>query len=209
MSGGGGRNRGKVAFCTAKIGGMTDGLCAMECKAADALHAPRGADRGGSGICAGNGRHLLEHQPGAPQHHPRSAPKGTLRVHLRMTFGLWVLPLLVAAFRQRYPDIHIEQLLSESKTCDATTSTSIPGFHRRWRPGSSGASCSGTNATWCLAGLPGTPAGTRAAGRHPRSRLHGVSLAGESLQLAPQARRGRRGSELQAPACHTTAVSRG
>lgn len=46
----------------------------------------------------------------------RSAPKGTLRVHSRMMFGLGVLPPLVAAFRQQYPDIHIELVLSEAKT---------------------------------------------------------------------------------------------
>lgn len=46
----------------------------------------------------------------------RSAPKGTLRVHSRMMFGLGVLPALVADFRREYPDIHIELVLSESKT---------------------------------------------------------------------------------------------
>lgn len=46
----------------------------------------------------------------------RSAPKGTLRVHSRMMFGLGVLPPLVAAFRQQYPEIHIELVLSEAKT---------------------------------------------------------------------------------------------
>jgi len=46
----------------------------------------------------------------------RAAPKGTLRVHSRMMFGLGVLPPLVAAFRQKYPDIHIELVLSEAKT---------------------------------------------------------------------------------------------
>lgn len=46
----------------------------------------------------------------------RAAPKGTLRVHSRMMFGLGVLPPLVAAFRQQYPDIHIELVLSEAKT---------------------------------------------------------------------------------------------
>ncbi|WP_232431486.1 LysR family transcriptional regulator [Cupriavidus sp. UYPR2.512] len=45
----------------------------------------------------------------------RSAPKGTLRVHSRMMFGLGVLPPLVAAFRKQYPDIHIELVLSETK----------------------------------------------------------------------------------------------
>lgn len=46
----------------------------------------------------------------------RAAPKGILRVHSRMMFGLGVLPPLVAAFRQKYPDIHIELVLSEAKT---------------------------------------------------------------------------------------------
>jgi len=46
----------------------------------------------------------------------RTAPRGTLRVHSRMMFGLGVLPPLVAAFRQQYPDIHIELVLSEAKT---------------------------------------------------------------------------------------------
>ncbi|AHV91600.1 LysR family transcriptional regulator [Bordetella holmesii] len=46
----------------------------------------------------------------------RSAPKGILRVHSRMMFGLGVLPPLVAEFRQQYPDIHIELVLSEAKT---------------------------------------------------------------------------------------------
>lgn len=45
----------------------------------------------------------------------RAAPKGTLRVHSRMMFGLGVLPPLMAAFRRQYPDIHIELVLSESK----------------------------------------------------------------------------------------------
>ncbi|NSX05497.1 LysR family transcriptional regulator [Cupriavidus gilardii] len=45
----------------------------------------------------------------------RSAPKGTLRVHSRMMFGLGVLPPLIAAFRQQYPDILVELVLSESK----------------------------------------------------------------------------------------------
>jgi DNA-binding transcriptional LysR family regulator len=45
----------------------------------------------------------------------RAAPKGTLRVHSRMMFGLGVLPPLVAAFRKQYPDIHIELVLSETK----------------------------------------------------------------------------------------------
>ncbi len=46
----------------------------------------------------------------------RAAPKGTLRVHSRMMFGLGVLPPLVAAFRHQYPDIHVELVLSETKT---------------------------------------------------------------------------------------------
>jgi DNA-binding transcriptional LysR family regulator len=45
----------------------------------------------------------------------RSAERGTLRVHSRTMFGVGVLPLLVAAFRERYPDIHVELLLSERK----------------------------------------------------------------------------------------------
>ncbi|MCP2517684.1 LysR substrate-binding domain-containing protein [Achromobacter mucicolens] len=46
----------------------------------------------------------------------RAAPKGVLRVHSRMMFGLGVLPQLVAAFREAYPEIHIELVLSEAKT---------------------------------------------------------------------------------------------
>lgn len=46
----------------------------------------------------------------------RSAPKGTLRVHSRMMFGLGVLPALMAEFRHQYPDIHVELVLSEYKT---------------------------------------------------------------------------------------------
>ncbi|MBU4609395.1 LysR family transcriptional regulator [Achromobacter sp. GG226] len=45
----------------------------------------------------------------------RAAPKGTLRVHSRMMFGLGVLPPLIAEFRTQYPDIHIELLLAETK----------------------------------------------------------------------------------------------
>jgi DNA-binding transcriptional LysR family regulator len=45
----------------------------------------------------------------------RSAPKGTLRVHARTMFGVGVLPPLVAAFRELYPDIRVELILSESK----------------------------------------------------------------------------------------------
>ena len=45
----------------------------------------------------------------------RSAPKGLLRVHARTMFGIGVLPPLVAAFRQRYPEIHVELILSEKK----------------------------------------------------------------------------------------------
>lgn len=44
----------------------------------------------------------------------RSAPKGILKVHSRMMFGLRVLPPLIAEFRSQYPDIHIELVLSES-----------------------------------------------------------------------------------------------
>ena len=46
----------------------------------------------------------------------RAAPKGILRVHSRMMFGLGVLPQLVAAFREAYPEIHIELVLSEAKS---------------------------------------------------------------------------------------------
>ncbi len=45
----------------------------------------------------------------------RSAPKGTLRVHARTMFGVGVLPALIAAFRERYPDIRVELILSEAK----------------------------------------------------------------------------------------------
>ena len=45
----------------------------------------------------------------------RSAPKGLLRVHSRTMFGVGVLPPLVADFRQRYPEIRVELILSESK----------------------------------------------------------------------------------------------
>ena len=44
----------------------------------------------------------------------RSAPKGVLKVHSRMMFGLRVLPPLIAEFRAQHPDIHIELVLSES-----------------------------------------------------------------------------------------------
>jgi DNA-binding transcriptional LysR family regulator len=44
----------------------------------------------------------------------RAAPKGVLRVHSRMMFGLRVLPSLIAQFRKKYPDIHIELILSET-----------------------------------------------------------------------------------------------
>lgn len=44
----------------------------------------------------------------------RAAPKGSLRVHSRMMFGLRVLPSLIAQFRQKYPDIQIELILSET-----------------------------------------------------------------------------------------------
>lgn len=43
-----------------------------------------------------------------------SAPQGLLRVHSRVMFGLGVLPPLVAGFRKRYPDIHIELTLTEA-----------------------------------------------------------------------------------------------
>lgn len=43
-----------------------------------------------------------------------TAPQGLLRVHSRMMFGLGVLPPLIAAFRERYPDIHIELTLGEA-----------------------------------------------------------------------------------------------
>ncbi len=46
----------------------------------------------------------------------RAAPKGTLRVHSRVMFGLGVLPTLVAAFSRQYPDIHVDLVLSEDKT---------------------------------------------------------------------------------------------
>jgi DNA-binding transcriptional LysR family regulator len=46
----------------------------------------------------------------------RSAPRGILRVHSRMMFGLGVLPPLIAEFHRMYPEIHIELILSESKT---------------------------------------------------------------------------------------------
>lgn len=42
-----------------------------------------------------------------------TAPRGRLRVHSRTMFGLGVLPALVAGFRQSYPDISIELLVSE------------------------------------------------------------------------------------------------
>ncbi len=45
----------------------------------------------------------------------RSAPRGTLRVHSRAMFGVGVLPPLIAEFRRRYPDIHVELMLSEAK----------------------------------------------------------------------------------------------
>lgn len=44
----------------------------------------------------------------------RQAPKGLLRVHSRMMFGLGVLPPLIARFRRLYRDIHIELILSET-----------------------------------------------------------------------------------------------
>lgn len=45
----------------------------------------------------------------------RSAPRGHIRVHARTMFGVGVLPPLVAAFRQIYPEISVELILSESK----------------------------------------------------------------------------------------------
>jgi DNA-binding transcriptional LysR family regulator len=44
-----------------------------------------------------------------------AAPRGVLRVHSRTMFGLGVLPPLIAEFRQHYPEIHVELILSESK----------------------------------------------------------------------------------------------
>lgn len=44
----------------------------------------------------------------------REAPKGHLRVHSRMMFGLGVLPPLIARFRKLHRDIHIELILSET-----------------------------------------------------------------------------------------------
>lgn len=43
-----------------------------------------------------------------------TAPQGRLHVHSRTMFGLGVLPPLIADFRKRYPDIHIELTLSEA-----------------------------------------------------------------------------------------------
>jgi DNA-binding transcriptional LysR family regulator len=43
-----------------------------------------------------------------------TAPQGRLHVHSRTMFGLGVLPPLIAEFRKRYPDIHIELTLSEA-----------------------------------------------------------------------------------------------
>lgn len=43
-----------------------------------------------------------------------NAPQGLLRVHSRVMFGLGVLPHLIAEFRKRYPDIHIELTLAEA-----------------------------------------------------------------------------------------------
>jgi len=45
----------------------------------------------------------------------RAAPKGRLRVHSRVMFGLGVLPPLIAAFRRQHPDIQVELILSEEK----------------------------------------------------------------------------------------------
>ena len=43
-----------------------------------------------------------------------AAPQGLLRVHSRVMFGLGVLPPLIAEFRKRYPEIHIELSLTEA-----------------------------------------------------------------------------------------------
>ena len=43
-----------------------------------------------------------------------TAPQGRLHVHSRTMFGLGVLPPLIAEFRKRYPDIHIELTVSEA-----------------------------------------------------------------------------------------------
>ncbi|QHE84218.1 LysR family transcriptional regulator [Hydrogenophaga sp. BPS33] len=43
-----------------------------------------------------------------------TAPQGQLHVHSRTMFGLGVLPPLIADFRKRYPDIHIELTVSEA-----------------------------------------------------------------------------------------------
>ncbi len=43
-----------------------------------------------------------------------TAPQGRLHVHSRTMFGLGVLPPLIADFRKRYPDIHIELTVSEA-----------------------------------------------------------------------------------------------
>lgn len=45
----------------------------------------------------------------------QSAPKGVLRLHSRTMFGVGVLPPLIAEFRQKYPEIHIELMLGEKK----------------------------------------------------------------------------------------------
>lgn len=44
-----------------------------------------------------------------------SAPKGLLRVHSRVMFGLGVLPPLIAEFRKLYPNIHIELTVAEAQ----------------------------------------------------------------------------------------------
>lgn len=44
-----------------------------------------------------------------------TAPKGTLRVHSRMMFGLGVLSPLITEFTQQFPEIRIELLLGERK----------------------------------------------------------------------------------------------
>jgi len=43
-----------------------------------------------------------------------TAPRGVLRIHSRVMFGVGVLPSLIAAFRKQHPEIHIELTLTES-----------------------------------------------------------------------------------------------
>lgn len=42
-----------------------------------------------------------------------TAPRGLLRIHARIMFGVGVLPVLIAAFRKEHPEIHIELTLTE------------------------------------------------------------------------------------------------